>query len=642
MRVTNSMIAGRVTYNAQNSLTRFLNLQTQMSTGKKINKPSDDPLGITRDLNYRNELANNMQYQENINQANSWYLKNDEIIASFHDIVSEAKQDAINGADDSFNADARKAFATGLRSSIDKILQLGNSQLEGRHIYSGYKTDTPALQRYANGVAFNGDTGSIRYQIDSFSDVSVNMNGADLFLKPILTLGEGFDLDASLTGSTNLSELHNGAGISQTPGLIEITDKNLGINVSIDISAETTVDDMLTKINNDLLANGITDITARIADDNNSILFETTASGQISGVTPIDNLNSGAGVDVKNGIMHITDNASIDFNIDLKNASTIDDIMNQFNTQMVSAGINNVTMTINTAGTGLEINDTNAVPLNLKIEDLNSNATVVEQLGIAGNINPTLIGTDLAPQSHFSIDELGGTTASDLGILGEFHGNYIGSNLDVQLLSTTNLADLNNGVGLSTGEIVMWQGGNSVTIDLDNPALVTVQDLLDLFNNSGLDITASINADTRGIQVVNNDTNTSFTIEDVSGGSAAKDLGIFGSSDIVGSFYVLANVMESSDDNVPDTVGKLLANFDLGIDLVLNNRAVNGAKGVRLESTMSRLYSQEFMYTERLSELEDADLTKLITDLSIYENNYQAALMASAKIIQPSLMDFLR
>ncbi len=639
MRVTNSMIAGRVTYNAQNSLTRFLSMQTQMSTGKRINKPSDDPLGITRDLDYRNELANNKQYQGNINQANSWYFKNDEIINSLNEIVSEAKADAVSGADDSFNADGRKAFAAGIRAGIDKILQLGNSQLEGRYTFSGFRTNEAAFQRYANGVTFQGDNGVINYQIDSSAEVGVNMNGADLFLKQILTLGEGFDLDTAINGSTQLSDLHNGDGINQIPGLIQIRDLNLGINATIDLNAETTIDEVITQINNDLAINGINNLTVRIADDNNSLLFEPTQNGLITGTTPLNNINNGAGVDLTSGLINVTDNAGTDINVDLSSAVTVDDVITQFNSQLSSAGIFNVTMSINAAGTGFEINDTNGIPLNLSIKDLENNVNLAEQLGIVGNIGPTLTGSDLAPRVDFAIEELGGTTAEDLGILGEFKGNFIGENLDVQLLTTSNLSDLNNGLGITTGEIVMWQGGTKATLDLDDPSIVTVQDLLDVFNNSGLDITASLNSDNRGIQVVNNDPYSSFTIEDVSGGTAARNLGIYGSSDMVGSFYVLANAMENNDT---EAIGSLLDNFDLSIDHVLNSRAVNGSKGVRLESTMNRLYSQEFMFTERLSELEDADLTKVITDLSIYENNYKAALMASAKIIQPSLLDFLR
>ncbi len=318
---------------------------------------------------------------------------------------------------------------------------------------------------------------------------------------------------------------------------------------------------------------------------------------------------------------------------------TVDDVITQFNSQMMTAGLFNVTMGINAAGTGFEINDTNGIPLNLSIENVENNVNLAEQLGIVGNIEPTLTGKDLAPRVHFEVLEMGGTTAEDLGILGEFRGNYAGENLDPQLLATSNLSDLNNGLGFPMGEITMWQGGTNATLDLDSPSIVTVQDMLDAFNNSGLDITASLNADGRGIQVVNNDPNSSFTIEEVSGGTAARSLGVYGSSDIVGSFFVLANAMENDDQ---EAIAGLLDNFDLGLNDLLNQRAITGGKGARLESTKYRLYEQEFMFTSRLSEIEDADLTEVITNLSIYENNYQAALMASARIIQPSLLSFLR
>lgn len=644
MRVTNSMIAGRVTYNTQNSISRFLELQTQMSTGKRINKPSDDPLGITRDLDYRNELAKNKQYQDNIGQAQSWYTTNDGVINSIYEFVSEAKVEAIRSANDGSNDEStRKLIASGIRDSIRGLLDKGNTQHEGRYIYSGFRTDSPAFNEHPNGMTFEGDTGSIKYKIDSSADIGVNMNGADLLLKPLLTLGEGFDLDVAINGSTQLSDLHNGDGINQVPGFIQLRDINLGITATFDLNAETTIDEVITQINNDLVINGINNLTVRIADDNTSLLFETTQNGLISGVTPLDNINSGAGVDMTSGLIRVTNDAGVDINVDLSSAVTVDDVMTQFNSQLAAAGIWNVNMSINAAGTGFEINDTNGIPLNLAIEDLENNINLAEQLGIVGNIEPTLIGGDLAPQVHFAVEELGGTTAEDLGLLGEFHGNHVGENLDAQLLPTSNLSDLNNGLGITTGEMVLWQGGSMATVDLDNPSIVTVQDMLDAFNNSGLDITASLNSDNRGIQVVNNDPYSSFTIEDVSGNSVARDLGIYGSSDLIGSFYVLANAMESKDsDGALEKIGSLLDNFDLGIDHITTSRGINGSKGQRLESTLYRLYSQEFMFTSRLSELEDADLTQVITDLSIFENNYQAALMASAKIIQPSLLNFLR
>ncbi|MCP4703060.1 MAG: hypothetical protein GY865_00495, partial [candidate division Zixibacteria bacterium] len=75
---------------------------------------------------------------------------------------------------------------------------------------------------------------------------------------------------------------------------------------------------------------------------------------------------------------------------------------------------------------------------------------------------------------------------------------------------------------------------------------------------------------------------------------------------------------------------------------LLNQRASVGAKVIRLESANKRLSELDYNFNQLLSEIEDADLTKLVSDLAMKENSYQAAMMSAAKIIQPSLLNFLR
>ena len=75
---------------------------------------------------------------------------------------------------------------------------------------------------------------------------------------------------------------------------------------------------------------------------------------------------------------------------------------------------------------------------------------------------------------------------------------------------------------------------------------------------------------------------------------------------------------------------------------MLNERAAAGAKVIHMETTLNRLEEYEVYYTKLLSDVEDADLTKLITDLAMQENAYNAALNSAAKILQPSLLDFIR
>ncbi|MDI3534660.1 MAG: flagellar hook-associated protein 3 FlgL [Thermosediminibacterales bacterium] len=88
--------------------------------------------------------------------------------------------------------------------------------------------------------------------------------------------------------------------------------------------------------------------------------------------------------------------------------------------------------------------------------------------------------------------------------------------------------------------------------------------------------------------------------------------------------------------------GKRLSELDDCIDNILRLRAQIGAKVKRLENTMRAYEEDEINFTKLLSQSEDADLAEVVMELSNQENVYRAALATGARIIQPSLVDFLR
>lgn len=102
----------------------------------------------------------------------------------------------------------------------------------------------------------------------------------------------------------------------------------------------------------------------------------------------------------------------------------------------------------------------------------------------------------------------------------------------------------------------------------------------------------------------------------------------------------LSSALKSGDT---DKVGvEYLARLDVHMDTVLSARSEIGAKINRMEMTMNRLKSSEASYTKVLSDTEDADTAEIIIKLKEQENVYNATLAAGARIIQPSLVDFLR
>lgn len=85
-----------------------------------------------------------------------------------------------------------------------------------------------------------------------------------------------------------------------------------------------------------------------------------------------------------------------------------------------------------------------------------------------------------------------------------------------------------------------------------------------------------------------------------------------------------------------------LDEVDRNIDQVLEERASIGARQNRLDFTKSRLEDFQLTISTTVSRVEDADMAKVITDLKMQENVFRSALSAGARIMQPSLVDFLR
>lgn len=643
MRVTSLMITGQVVFNMQRSISRMLEMQSSLSSGRRIERPSDDPTGTLRDLSYRAELARNEQYLKNISRARSWTGNYDTILADLKDLLSTTKELAIGMANGTFDAQARSATATEIRSILDQVIRLANNSLEGVNVFSGFKTTTKALTATASGAVYNGDQGLIEFPIEAGSRTAVNLNGADVFLKSFSILGADADLNVGVTAATLLADLNNGSGIDLASGQFTITDQNLGITSTVDISGATTVNDAINAINAQLAADGITNLSAVLGGQGNNIILDIDDSMPrlITDGTLVVNLNDGRGVDMTTGKIRLTDNAAIDIEIDLTGATTIGDIRAAFNAQVAAQGVplSNLTMQINGAGTGLEIVDGNIPVADIQITEVNPDSQTAIDLGILGSVGALLTGIDLNPAYSFNVVEAGGTTAADIGLSGSFTSDRVGSDLNPLLLATNNLADLNNGLGFIKHQIIVGQGNSRITLDLTDTALITVQDVIDLFNNSGLDITASINAGGSGIQVVNNDPYASLVIEDTATGRLAKDWGLFGSSDMMGSLSVLVNVLENNDQ---EGTGMLLDNLDKAINHLLNFRGAVGSRAARLITTQSRLFDLKLTFTGLLSEVEDADITKVLTDLATFEANYQASMLAGARIIQPSLLNFLK
>jgi flagellin-like hook-associated protein FlgL len=319
-------------------------------------------------------------------------------LGSISSLLISARELATALADGTYDETARGGAAVEARTLLEQMLQAGNMQSEGRYLFSGHLTRNQAFLSTPSGVVFQGDRGVIYSQVETSSQVATNLIGSDVLLGNIRTLGEGFDLNRGVTNGLLLTDLHQGTGVSLGMGMIRFVDNNLATSVAVDISGAASIGDVISAVNAQLIAGGMNGVTAQISPDGQSLRLVAQDNGLISAATRLSDINGGAAVDLVPGTFHLnTDDGSIDVEIDLSGATTIGAAISAFNTQMAAAGVNNVTLAVNAAQTGLRIVDANAGPLGLKIEDTVGGSTA-HDLGLLGYINDELIGSDLNPQ----------------------------------------------------------------------------------------------------------------------------------------------------------------------------------------------------------------------------------------------------
>lgn len=145
MRVTNSMMVNRMMMNMNRNLNKMDKLYEDYSTGKKIHRPSDDPILVARSLKINTDISENDQFKKNINDASSVLDKTETSLNELNSVllrVRDLTTQASNGVltkEDTLNIQAE------VKQLKEAITKISNDTYVGRHIYSGYKTDKPYM-----------------------------------------------------------------------------------------------------------------------------------------------------------------------------------------------------------------------------------------------------------------------------------------------------------------------------------------------------------------------------------------------------------------------------------------------------------------------------------------------------------------
>lgn len=195
MRVTQGMMAQQFLANYERSLARLDRYQAQLATGKKITKPSEDPVTAVMTVRSQAELRGIEQYQRNASTLLSWVQTTDAALFEAEELMKTLREKMVQASSDTLGDTAMKALAAEIRQIKEQFGAIANTSIGGRYVFAGTNTLDPpyvegAFQETSdNGPATGNNPGSGR-------KYGGNDAVIDVALKP------GIDLPLNVIGKT--------------------------------------------------------------------------------------------------------------------------------------------------------------------------------------------------------------------------------------------------------------------------------------------------------------------------------------------------------------------------------------------------------------------------------------------------------
>ncbi len=244
MRVTRNMMVQDFLTRAELQYGRLNELNLKIASGKRVNKPSDDPSGLARIFRYTTAVSRIDGYMANVNAASAWSQTTQDSIQEGSDLVQQSLQKAMIALSDSTSDEAREGLSQAVNGYIDELISLANRSQNNRYLFSGTNTSTKPFVRLQRDVTL---VGSLPDGVDDvttgspFSDlpelqrsvytVEVTSDGVNATVSLKDADGSSVQIDDNSKDNTSYLSSYNHLANSVTVSLGKTADTGRGIRI---------------------------------------------------------------------------------------------------------------------------------------------------------------------------------------------------------------------------------------------------------------------------------------------------------------------------------------------------------------------------------------------------------------------------
>jgi flagellin-like hook-associated protein FlgL len=514
-RVGDFFVRQRLVGQVQNDQLDLFKLQNQISSGQRLQLPSDDAPAALRAINLQRLLDRKGQIQTNVQANNNFLSAAESNLNSVSDLLIKLRADIVGVAGTLSDEATRQTLAQQIDQALESLVATGNAQSQGRYLFSGSRAQDQPYDFTGQFVEYSGNEGVLRSYVDLERLFDSNLAGTDVF-GGISSKVSGGDLNPHVSADTQISTINGGNGISRNAAVtISITTSTSTVSSVVDLSHAVTLGDVAR-----LIEEGAPVGTEIIAGVSGKGLTLSTTSGTITvGEVAQGRAAIELGIRTPTGAGPTSAIEGSDLNAAVLKTTQLDSLLGkkaQGRLESINSN-NDIVLTANQ--NGAEFNDVDVVFANdgvagAETADYDVNTKTLTVHIQAGYSTGNQVAAAITTEGTFTavVDYHDATALAQAG-----------SN-PVELKTFSDITAGGAGEVLDTAAgLIISNGGNTVTFDTST--VDTVEGLLNLINGADLGVVAEINADRNGINVRSRLSGADLTIGE-NGGNLATQLGI--------------------------------------------------------------------------------------------------------------------
>ncbi len=178
MRVSDRQRYEQANHRIDQAKTDNADLLETLSTQKRVNRISDDPIGVGQILRRRNQISDIGQFSKNVEFTKGYIDRTEASLQGIHDYLIRAKELAVNLSNGTYAANSREAAGLEVKEIVEGVVSLANSSYNNRYVFGGFRTQTPPV---TGDGQFTGDDGAVFLQIESGTFRQINLQARSLF-----------------------------------------------------------------------------------------------------------------------------------------------------------------------------------------------------------------------------------------------------------------------------------------------------------------------------------------------------------------------------------------------------------------------------------------------------------------------------